>query len=113
MLADEVRVAGELYDEARYRERMGLAPTRKTFSQIAALTVEGMRRDLAAGTGKKIYEDYCQVIARYLVPLFGERQLQTLKHKDIAEFEVWRNQKMCKRQKSSTLMTFASTFSRV
>lgn len=26
VLADAVRVAGELYDEARFRERMGLAP---------------------------------------------------------------------------------------
>jgi hypothetical protein len=73
VLSDAVRVAGELYDEARFRERMGLAPTRKTFSQIAVLTVEEMRRDLAAGTGKKIYEDYCQVIERYFVPFFGER----------------------------------------
>ena len=94
VLSDAMRVAGELYDEARFRERMGLAPTRKTYSQIAQLTVEEMRRDLAAGTGKKIYEDYCQVIERYLVPFFGERHLQTLKHKDIAEFEVWRNEKM-------------------
>ncbi len=52
--ADAVRVAGELYDEACFRERMGLAPTRKTISQIAARTVEEMRPDLAAGTGKKI-----------------------------------------------------------
>jgi integrase len=113
VLADAIRVAGELYDEARFRERVGLAPTRKTFSQIAALAVEEMRRDLAAGTGKKIYEDYCQVIERYLIPFFGQRHLQTLKHKDIAEFEVWRNEKMGKRPKSSTLMTFASAFSRV
>ena len=28
-LADAMRVAGELYDEARFRERMGLAPARK------------------------------------------------------------------------------------
>jgi hypothetical protein len=54
--------AGKLYDEARFRERMGLAPSRKTFSQIARLTLKEMRRDLAAGTGKKVYEDYCQVI---------------------------------------------------
>ncbi len=113
VLADAVRVATELYDEARFRERMGLAPARKTFSQIALFAVEEMRRDLAAGTGKKIYEDYIQVIERYLVPFFGDRHLQNIKHKDIAEFEVWRNAKMGRRPKSSTLMTFASAFSRV
>ena len=113
VLADAVRVASELYDEARFRERMGLAPARKSFSQIAQLTVEEMRRDLAAGTGKKIYDDYIQVIERYLVPFFGDRQLQTLKHKDIAEFEVWRNEKMGKRPTSSTLMTYAPAFTPV
>jgi integrase len=112
VLADAVRVASEMYDEARFRERMGLAPARKSFSQIAALAVEEMRRDLVAGTGKKIYDDYIQVIERYLVPFFGDRQLQTLKHKDIAEFEVLRNEKMGKRPKSSTLMTYASAFTR-
>lgn len=70
-----MRVASEMYDEARFRVRMGLAPVRKSFSQIAQLTVEEMRRDLAAGTGKKIYDDYIQVIERYLVPFFGDRQL--------------------------------------
>jgi hypothetical protein len=113
VLMDAVRVASEQYDEARFRERMGLAPTRKTFSQIANFAVEEMRRDLAAGTGKKIYEDYCQVIERYFIPFFGERHLQNFKHKDIVEFEVWRNEKMGRRPKSSTLMTFASAFSRV
>lgn len=113
VLMDAVRVASEQYDEARFRERMGLAPTRKTFSQIAQFAVEEMRRDLAAGTGKKIYEDYCQVVERYFIPFFGDRHLQNFKHKDIAEFEVWRNEKMGRRPKSSTLMTFASAFSRV
>lgn len=90
VLAEAARVAGEFYDEARFRERMGLAPSRKTFAQVAAVAVEEMRRDLAAGVGKKIYEDYCQVIERYFLPFFGERHLQTLKHKDMAEFGAWR-----------------------
>jgi integrase len=72
-----------------------------------------MRRDLAAGTGKKIYVDYCSVIERYFIPYFGDKYLQNLKHKDIAEFEAWRNHRMARTPKSSTLMTFASAFSRV
>ena len=44
-----------LHDEARYRERLGLAPAHKSFKDIAQATVQDMRRDLAAGTGKKIY----------------------------------------------------------
>lgn len=107
------RVATELYDEARYRERMGLAPVHKTFAEIARITVEELQRDLAAGTGKKIYEDYCRAIDGYFVPFFGERHLQHIKHENIAEFERWRNAKMGKLPKSSTLMNFASAFNRV
>ena len=54
---------------------MGLARACKTFSQIAALTVDEIRRDFAASTDTKIYEDKIQVIERYLAPFFGDRQL--------------------------------------
>jgi hypothetical protein len=107
------RVAMDLHDEARYRERLGLAPAHKSFKDIALATVEDMQRDLAAGTGKKIYVDYCSVIERYFIPYFGDKYLQNLKHKDIADFEAWRNHRMARSPKSSTLMTFASAFSRV
>jgi len=107
------RVAMDLHDEARYRERLGLAPAHKSFKDIAMATVEEMQRDLAAGTGKKIYVDYCSVIERYFIPYFGEKYLQNLKHKDIADFEAWRNHRMARTPKSSTLMTFASAFSRI
>lgn len=107
------RVAMDLHDEARYRERLGLAPAHKSFKDIAMATIEDMQRDLAAGTGKKIYLDYCSVIERYFIPYFGDKYLQNLKHKDIADFEAWRNHRMGRVPKSSTLMTFASAFSRV
>ena len=107
------RVAMDLHDEARYRERLGLAPAHKSFKDIAMVTIEDMQRDLAAGTGKKIYVDYCSVIERYFIPYFGDKYLQNLKHKDIADFEAWRNHRMARTPKSSTLMTFASAFSRV
>ena len=107
------QVACSLYDEARYRERIGLAPVQKTFAEIARVTVEELKRDLAAGTGKKIYVDYISIIERYFVPFFGERHLQNIKHDNVAEFERWRNDKMQRKPKSSTLMNFASAFSRV
>ena len=113
VLEQAKRVAMDLHDEARYRERLGLAPAHKSFKDIALATVEDMQRDLAAGTGKKIYVDYCSVIERYFIPYFGDKYLQNLKHKDIADFEAWRNHRMARTPKSSTLMTFASAFSRV
>jgi len=113
-LEHAVGVACEAYDEARFRQRLGLAAVAaKTFTDIANITVAELRNDLAAGTGKKIYADYVQVIEKYFIPFFGERHLQNLKHSDIADFDRWRNAKMGRLPKSSTLMNFASAFSRV
>ena len=95
VLEHAVRVASDMYDEARYRERLGLAPVQKSFADIASVTVEELLRDLAAGTGKKIFVDYISIIERYFVPFFGERHLQNIRHQHIAEFERWRNHKMC------------------
>lgn len=105
--------AGELYDEARYREKLGLAITQRKFSEIARETVKELNADLASGAGKKIYADYIGIINKQFVPFFGERYLQNLKHTDIAEFERWRNDRIGKTPKSSTLMNYASAFNRV
>lgn len=108
-----IKRAGEIYDEAKYRESMGLAVAQRTFADIALATVRDLQADLAVGAGKKIYVDYIGIIQRYFIPFFGAKHLQNLKHTDIAEFERWRNDKMKRKPKSSTLMNFASAFSRV
>lgn len=113
LLEQAARVATDLYDEVRYRERLGLAPVQKSFADVARATVEDLQRDLAAGTGKKIYVDYISIIERYLVPFFGQRHLHNIRHQHVAEFERWRNQRMGRLPKSSTLMNFASAFNRV
>lgn len=110
---DAAQIACERYDEARFRERMGLAPVVKRFCDVADACVTDMQRDIAAGTGKRVYKDYIQVIERYLVPYFGQKYLSNIDAKDVAEFEAWRNGEMKRTPKSSTLLTFASAFSRI
>jgi hypothetical protein len=82
MLDLAMAVACTQYDEGRYRERLGLSPVQKTFRQIAQTAVEDMQIEIEAGTAKKIYADYCAVIENYLIPYFGDKYLQHLKHKE-------------------------------
>jgi integrase len=110
---DAAFIACERYDEARFRERMGLAPVVKRFCDVADACVKDMQRDIAAGIGKRVYKDYIQVIERYLVPFFGQRHLTSIDAQLVAEFEAWRNVEMKRTPKSSTLLTFASAFSRI
>ena len=108
-----VSVACELYDEARFRQRLGLAHKTHSIAQIAAETVAELRRDIDLGRGKVIYKDYIACIERYIAPYFAEKQLEQLTSADIAEFELWRNRQMRKQPTHSTLNTFTSAWNRI
>ena len=108
-----VTVACELYDEARFRQRLGLAHRTHSIAQIAAETVAELRRDIDLGRGKVIYKDYIACIERYIAPYFAEKQLEQLTNADIAEFELWRNRQMRKQPTHSTLNTFTSAWNRI
>jgi len=125
---DAALTACHRYDEARFRQRHGLAPERKRFSDVATVVLIELRKDLAAGTGKKVYRDYCQAIERYLLPYFGNkhidnikphieryllpyfgnRHIDSIKPQHIVEFERWRNEKLGRALAQSTLLTYAS-----
>ena len=110
---DAKQIACEKYDEARYRERLGFTVLVKRFDEMAKCCISEMRRDLAAGTGKKIYTAYIAVIETYLIPFFGQMYLTSITSKHIAEFEVWRNTQLRRKPKVSTLLTFATAFTRI
>jgi integrase len=108
-----VATATELYDEARFRQRLGLAHETRTFAQIATATLDELRRQLDAGTGKSVYQSYITCIERYFLPYFADGRLEELTHQHIAEFEMWRNRQMGKAPKASTLNNFSSAWSRL
>ena len=108
-----VAVATNLYDESRYRQRLGLAHRAQSFAHLAGAVVEDLRRQLDAGVGKSVYHSYITCIERYFLPYFGDCRLEQLTHTDILEFEIWRNRQMGRQPKASTLNNFASAWSRL
>jgi len=106
-------VACEAYDLARFRIRLGLAHNARSFAQIAAVTLEELRRLIDAAKGKTAYDSYVSCIERYFLPYFGDRQFEQLTHQDIADFELWRDRQMAKTPRASTLMNFASAWNRL
>ena len=65
--------ACDLYDEARYRQRLGLAHQAHTFAQIAHQVLAELRQQIDAGSGKTAYHSYVSCIERYFVPYFGDK----------------------------------------
>ena len=105
--------ACDIYDEARYRQRLGLAHRTHSVAQIAAICCAALRQKIDAKGKKTALNDYVSIIERYFVPYFGERQLEALTHTDIREFELWRDRQMTRKPKTSTLNNFTTAWSRL
>jgi len=105
--------ACDIYDEARYRQRLGLAHRTHSVAQIAAICCAALRQQIDAKGKKTALNDYVSIIERYFVPYFGERQLETLTRTDVREFELWRDRQMTRKPKTSTLNNFTSAWSRL
>lgn len=108
-----VRVACEMYDETRFRQRLGLAQKSPTFAEIARATLYEMRQELDIGVGKSVYGSYITCIEKYFLPYFQDKRLEEITYTDIHEFEVWRNRQMNKTPRASTLNNFASAWTKL
>ena len=108
-----IAVACDLYDEARYRQRLGLAHRTHTVAQIAAVCCAELRTKIDGRTGKTASHDYLSCIERYFVPYFGERRLEQLTHTDVREFELWRDRQMRRKPATSTLNNFTSAWNKL
>ena len=74
--------ACDIYDEARYRQRLGLAHRTHSVAQIAAVCCAALRRQIDAKGKKTALNDYVSLIECYFVPVFGDGQLATRSHTD-------------------------------
>ena len=107
------RKAGDIYDRARFMEELGLPPLNKRFDLAAEALKAQLQSDLDNGVGKKIYVDYISVIDNYLIPFFGKKYLSSIKHQDIAEFELWRSERMKRKLMASTMLTHFSAYNKI
>ncbi len=101
------------YDEARFRQKLGLAQKGCSFAELAHGTITELRDEMAAGRGKSVYASYITCIERYFLPYFKEQFLEQITHTDIIQFEGWRNRQMQKVPRASTLNNFASAWNRL
>jgi len=112
-LEHAIAAACDLYDESRYRQRLGLAHQTHSFAHIARICQEELRHLIDLKKTKSSLNDYASIIERYFVPYFGERRLEELTYTDIREFEQWRDRRLARAPKTSTLNNFASAWNRV
>ena len=113
ILNDAVAAAREIYLDYRFRQKNGLPVISKRFADVAALCRATMKQQLDNGVGKKSFRDYIIVIDKYLVPFFGDIFVTSIDYEMLQKFARWREAKMGREPRSSTLNTHNSAMNRV
>lgn len=108
-----MRVAGEMYDKARFRQEEGLPQKTKRFDAVARECIKTLELEIERGVRRETNRDYIRAMNNYLVPFFGQFNLHNITQARVREYEQWRNQKMGKVPISSTLATHSSAFNRI
>lgn len=107
------RVAGEIYDRARFREEEGLPQTTRRFDAIARECIKVLELEIEGGIRRETNRDYIRAMNNYLLPYFGKCMLNNITLDKVRAYEQWRNEKMGKVPISSTLANHSSAFNRV
>jgi|LauGreDrversion4_2_1035121.scaffolds.fasta_scaffold110697_2 integrase len=108
-----IKVAGDIYDEARFRERLGLTHSTKKFNVIAKVCLQDLEMEINAGIKPLTNKDYVRAINKYLIPFFGNYLLENIDSDLMRKYELWRNELMGKVPLTSTLANHASAYRRV
>ena len=106
-------VGRDIYLRARFRNEEGLPVISKRFSHVAALATQKMEKQLEAGEGKSVYNDYIIAINNYLTPFFGNHNITNIDYALMKEFAAWRKGKMGHEPKSSSISTHNSALNRI
>ena len=105
--------ACEAYDRARFLFDEKIPITSKRFDSVADIAVDEMEKQLKAGVGKSVYNDYISVVKKYLKPFFGAKAINTIGYEEIKKYSDWRTVQMKKPPVASTVTTHISAFNRV
>ena len=112
-LVEAKRIAGEAYDDARFRHRRGEPAISRRFRDVASEAISQLDQATAKGQGKAIYRDYKQVLEKYFIPYFGSKHIDKLTDADLAQFDTWRAQQMKRTPAASTLLNHNAALKKV
>ena len=103
---DEAKIKAEdLAAEIRILERRGIPIVSKKFRAVAQTVSAKFKEEVKNGTGKKTYAEYHRAIDSYLIPFFGNFNIDNITPQIMNDFHVWRREKVGRELKQSTQHT--------
>lgn len=84
----------KLHYEAEYKAKNNLPQNTRKFRNVAKFAVNRMQSELDSGSGKVIFKDYIRVIEEYLLPFFGNYNVDNINVPLLADYSTWRDGKI-------------------
>ena len=106
-------IACENHDDVKFREKHKMALLTKKFVNVAKSTVMDLNEQLDSGYGKVTYRHYIGAIERYLIPFFGNFNIDTIDYKKLQDFDEWRIKKIGHKPRKSTINNHNSALKKV
>ena len=82
----------ELYYDTQARIKNNLPAQTRKFKHVAEYAIKRMQDALESGTGKQAYKDYVSALRLWLIPFFGDTDVDKIDYKGLVEFDAWRTQ---------------------
>ena len=110
---DAKKAAETIFFDYQVRIRNNLPVINHTFKRVAESAIRTMQTALQNEHGKVVYKDYIFAINKYLIPFFGRKHINNIQYADFLEFEKYREKKIGRKPKASTIGTHNSAFNKV
>lgn len=112
-LNEAAEIACDRFDDVKFREKHNMSLLTKKFSHVAQATINDLQEQLDSGYGKETYKHYIGAIKRYLIPYFGNHNVDTIDYKKLMEFDKWRIKKIGHKPRQSTINNHNSALKKV
>jgi integrase len=80
--------------KATFEHEEGRPVISKKFKPVAEVVLRRLEEEIKAGTAKPIAKDYVSAINLYLIPYYGNFNVDNIKPATVSQFHVWRKEKV-------------------
>jgi len=112
-VAEATTQAIAIYETVKVKLASDLAIKTRTFGQLATQELAAAARVVQANPNKRTHVDYIHIYTKYLIPFFGNHQINDITPELVDDYVAWRISKMGKNPKTYTQRRHAGLYKRV
>ena len=112
-VAEATTQAIAIYETVKVRLASDLVIKTKTFRQLATQELAAAARVVQVNPNKRTHVDYIHIYTKYLIPFFGNYQVNDITQELVDDYVAWRISQMGKNPKTYTQRRHAGLYKRV